>query len=316
MRQPDAGQRHREEEWMRVTKGEPCGVCGAPDWCSVCSNGARCCMRVKSHKAMKNGGWLHMPSDTDLATTKPFVARPKERRKTDQELTRQFGPLAREWYIGKDAEMAELAVKLGVAAWALDAIYVGFDSHCYTFPETNEHGLVVGVNRRFPDGSKRCVLGSRRGLTFAEEWADAPGPVLIVEGASDVAAGLTMGLNVVGRPSNTGGVEYLTRLLGRFKRKITIIAERDEKDRSTLDRHDPKCQCCGQCWPGRFGAIETSLRLTKNLKRIVDWTLLPDQAKDLRGWMVSRSAKPLQTAEAREALGVSLLRRIQRKISK
>ena len=44
---------------IRVSKHNPCPICGEPDWCSVNSRIA-ICMRVQSEYATKNGGWTHI----------------------------------------------------------------------------------------------------------------------------------------------------------------------------------------------------------------------------------------------------------------
>jgi hypothetical protein len=289
--------------WARVSKSEPCEVCDSPDWCSR-SASVTCCMRVKSDVPMKNGGWLHKIGTT-LIRAKP---RPPERRISDSELQVRFGPQCKAWYVGQNAKIAELSKVLGVSPWALDDLHVGWDGAAWTFPETNHHGQIIGVNRRLLDGKKIMVVGSRRGLTFVEDWADAYGPIFVVEGGSDVAAGLTLGLCVIGRPSNTGGVEYLVRLLGKYDRKVILLAERDEKDRTAMDRHDPDCRCCGQCYPGKFGAVETANRLSSRLGKIVHWSFLPDDKKDLRAWLNSRGANPMNQTAMKRIAG-SLIRR-------
>jgi len=297
--------------WAEVSKSEPCEICDSDHWCTRNVDGRRCCMRIKSDTPMRNGGWLHRG---DAPTV--VVERPRERRITDTELANRFGPLARACYVKQGGAIMELAGRLGVTTDSLDRLHVGFDGLGWTFPEQNHRGQVIGINRRFSDGGKVCYVGSRRGLTYADDWADAGGPILLVEGGSDVAAGVMMGLCVVGRPSNTGGVEYLIRLLGRHTdRKIVILAERDEKDRSILVRHDSACRCCGQCFSGKFGAVETSKRLSRKLERIVQWTFLPDGAKDLRAWVNRQKAEP-NNSPAMERLGHSLLRRIEHGIKR
>jgi hypothetical protein len=232
------------------------------------------------------------------------------KRLTDTEQSAKFGPLCRSWYVNKADEVDRLTEVLGVARWTLDALHVGWDGQAWTFPEQNHCGQIIGANRRFVNGEKVCVFGSRRGLTYIDYWSDTPGPVFIVEGGSDVAAGLTLGLCMVGRPSNVGGLEYLKRLLLRHTdRRIIVVAERDEKDRAALNgRHDPNCRCCGQCYPGKFGAIETSKRLSLMLNRIVAWSFLPDGAKDLRKWLNSRKSNPTDE-QAMGRLARSLTRR-------
>jgi hypothetical protein len=92
-----------------------------------------------------------------------------------------------------------------------------------------------------------------------------------VEGPSDVAAGLTMGLNVVGRPSNTGGAVHLGMLLKESVGRIFIIAENDVKTDGS--------------WPGKQGALLLQVALAKKLRRSVLIRLPPASAKDLRSWL-------------------------------
>jgi len=236
----------------------------------------------------------------------------QKKRPTDLELHNRFAPLCRFWYRGRDAEVKRLAETIGVAPWALDALKVGWDGSAWTFPEQNHAGLIVGVNRRLQDGSKICVTGSHRGLTYSEGHL-MPGPLLIVEGGSDVAAGLTMGLSVVGRPSNTGGIDYLAKLLEDYQEWMMIIAERDRKDHADLPdvirkQHDPNCPGCQSCFPGKWGAIKTSIQLSRKLNRIVAWRFLPDNQKDLRGWLNQKPVN-LDNQIAMQRLRNSLIRR-------
>lgn len=43
---------------IRVTRTQPCPICGKPDWCSV-GLGFAVCMRVPSYRLTRNGGFLH-----------------------------------------------------------------------------------------------------------------------------------------------------------------------------------------------------------------------------------------------------------------
>ena len=311
--------RHSDSGWRSATRREPCEVCGAFKWCSVSADGAvAMCMKVKSDrpKTFKDGnvGYIHKLKD-DVGGPMIMAARRKPKpKKLDSELHVRFAPLCRSWFINQAARIEALAKELSVPAWALDAIKVGFDGEAWTFPELNHRGQIIGVSRRFVGGRKICVVGSRRGLTYAEDWADAKGPVIIVEGGSDTAAGIAMGLAVIGRPSNLGGVDYLARMLKGVDRQAVIIAERDRKEHDTLAevirrQHDPKCDGCRQCWPGKAGAVETSMRLSRRLNRIVQWSFPPD-GKDIRDWMVSMKVdRNDQDALAR--IGKSFLRRIR-----
>ena len=61
--------------------------------------------------------------------------------------------------------------------------------------------------------TKAAIAGSARGLSYPANLLDRPGPVLIVEGASDVLALAHCGLAVVGRPAALVGSELLATLL-------------------------------------------------------------------------------------------------------
>lgn len=308
----------QKTEWNRVSKSKPCPVCESNSWCLMSVDGCvAICMRVKSDhpREMSDGNIGYIHKLNDATAPKQYIQRPKERRITDSELSARLGPLCRSWYIRQSEATEKLANTLGVAAYALDDLHVGFDGQCWTFPEMNHLGQIIGVKRRFPDSSKYYVVGSRPGLTYSDSWSDTPGPVLIVEGGSDVAAGITLGVSVVGRPSNMGGVEYLAKLLRHERRRIIVLAERDHKPHETLrdhirERHDPNCKGCAACYPGRYGAQQTSIRLSRKLERIVEWKFLPDGAKDLREWL-NRAKADVNNEQAMGRLRNSLTRRLE-----
>jgi hypothetical protein len=166
---------------------------------------------------------------------------------------------------------------------------------CWTFPERNSRGWIIGIQRRMlapsTDGrSKLCCKGSRRGLSYCDGWDKYPGAIWLVEGGSDVAAALTLRLCVIGRPSNTGGIQMLVEMLRKHgKRKIIVTAENDRKSKlhSLETGHDPKCRGCLVCWPGRAGAIQTAVALAAKLDRQVGWKLPPRGFKDLREYIRS-----------------------------
>jgi len=266
-------------------------------------------MRVESEKAISSGGWIHRLMDA--TPIRPRPPRPKRKTPTDHEYQAKWSPWARHYYRNSEAQVRRLATELGVAYWALDLLRVGYGSSAdsggyWTFPEKNHRGQIVGINRRFPDGGKYSLGGSKRALTYSEDWIDWPGPVFVVEGGSDVAAGLTMGLCVVGRPSNVGGVDYLVKLLGPVTgRRIVVLGERDRKQHEDLkplarERHNPKCRCCAQCYPGQYGAMQVQAALTKRLSRRVERRMPPDGAKDLRGWLNAQSVDVEDQAAAFE----------------
>lgn len=171
-------------------------------------------------------------------------------------------------------DAADLAGSLRLPADALAELEVGVEwigeTRVFTFPEQNGRGETVGISRRYPDGTKRMIPGSRRGLSIPRSFHDRSDDTYVVEGATCMLAGSAADLRTVGRPSNVGGVEDLAELLADFPRDrgIVVIAENDKKP-------DGK-------WPGKAGAEATAKALAEKLGRPVRVAFPPDGYKDAR----------------------------------
>ena len=66
------------------------------------------------------------------------------------------------------AGKADLAEHLGLPVSALAALpLIGWNPsrNCWTFPELDGYGRVVGIAQRFADGGKNMAKGSNRGIT-------------------------------------------------------------------------------------------------------------------------------------------------------
>ena len=61
-----------------------------------------------------------------------------------------------------------LSEELGVTVESINRLGVGYDyiEECWIFAERDERGLIVGLSRRYRDGSKFMVPGSKRGLIY------------------------------------------------------------------------------------------------------------------------------------------------------
>lgn len=97
---------------------------------------------------------------------------------------------------------------------------------------------------------------------------DSDSPVVVVEGASDTAAVLGIGLVAIGRPSNTGGLEEAAALLRG--RSVIIVGENDEKTDGS--------------WPGKHGVNKT-LSALKPVCPSIRIIYPPDGHKDIREWI-------------------------------
>lgn len=277
----------------RVTRAEPCAICGKCDYCARLDL-YHWCMRVESLKPHPKGGWLHL---REGAIAKQVRDTPRPPRISDAEMRDRWTPIALESAASGKSKLPELSAELGVDTRALELLQVGYSnldgSACWTWPEKNSRGWIIGIVRRLAvpmEGcGKLCAKGSRRGLTYRDDWSDAPGVIWLVEGGSDTAAGLSLGLCVVGRPNNLGGIDLLTALLKTHRRRIIVMGEHDYKGTlpDSKPPHDPKCRCCIRCFPGGAGAKQTARELSKRLKRQIGWAMPPPGYKDLRAYLNS-----------------------------
>lgn len=166
------------------------------------------------------------------------------------------------------SDLSGLARGLVVTTDALEAIGVTRNGTSWIIPERDATGAVIGQAKRYDNGDKGFVAGGHRGLTYVcplDNYAGASmvEPVFVVEGMSDVAAGLSMGLDIVGRPSATGGAEHLAELLK--DRHVCIIAENDESG-------------AGQA--GAKSIAEKIIGAVRSLRIVSP----PPEHKDLRTW--------------------------------
>ena len=282
------------EGWTRVSHDQPCPICGKSDWCSIGQKWILC-KRVESRHPCKEG-WLHLRPE--VAWSLPLPLPRKVPPISDAELSAKWTPVIQASHHNGMVLLGVLADTLDVTTDSLIRLRVGFarmPMPCWTFPERNADGLYVGLVRRLlepmSDGrNKLFTKGARRGLTYCDQWFDAPGPVYLVEGGSDVAAMLSLGLCAVGRPNNRGGAEMLVKLLQpHLPRTIVVVGERDRKSlANATPPHDPACTCCGRCAPGLWGARELAKSLSRQLGITVRTILPKAPHKDMRAWIASQ----------------------------
>ena len=183
-------------------------------------------------------------------------------------------------------------LKAGGSGWRKDP-----PSGAWVFAERDGNGRLIGLSLRTEDGRKGFAKDAKRGLVVPAGLARLPDPVLVVEGASDVAACVALGLAAVGRPSNASGTDQLAQML--HGRDLLICGENDAKDTGA--------------WPGRDGAEKVARSLAFEWDQPVCWSLPPDRAKDIRSWLNTQVAAGLDLdneVRAREA-GARLLAELQ-----
>ena len=169
--------------------------------------------------------------------------------------------------------LKELADELNVSQESLrDLEVVWSPEHtCWLFPERDGQRRICGLMRRYADNTKRFIQGGKRGLYIPKSFKIGSDSITIVEGGSDTAAGLTLGWNVIGRPSAGDGTSHLASLLKKAEGQIYVLGDNDPKRDGT--------------WPGRRGAEKVANMLQKSLTAPVSVTSIPMEFKDLRMWV-------------------------------
>ena len=292
----------KKYDWIRVSRQNPCPVCKKPDYCQVTDDGKKCkCMRVAegAYRSYDTGCGLAHYHDLSGGQYNDYVhpshLKPKKTDKpklTPEECERLHAEFTR---AATESRLSELSERIGVSVESLRVMGTGWAAEqrakddntgawlqgAWTTPERDAAGAIVGFATRFR-GPKKAVPGSRRGMTIAPGWQDSD-TVYLVEGASDVAACLDLGLAAIGRPGNTGGNDQLSELLTNYHGRIIVVGERDKKENGT--------------WPGREGAISTASKLANNLGRPIYWALPPGDAKDARVFLNARCGTGQQFTE-------------------
>lgn len=258
------------EKMHRVRRDKPCPICGKQDWCLVAPDGsAAICPRVKEGSCKKCGdaGYLHVLRDGHNGHNRH---RSGVRRRhivtiafNQEGLTPDFTKLSvrYESQLTRD-RLHALADSLGLSAGSLQRLRLGWDGHAYTFPMSDACGAIVGIRRRFPNGGKASVQGSKAGL-FIPVGLTGNGPLLLCEGPTDTAAALDLGFDAIGRPNCSSLVE-MTVTAAKDRTEIVVVADGDSAGRAGAQR------------------LAGTLALGCPCVRVV---APPDGVKDLRQWL-------------------------------
>ena len=272
-----------KSNWVRVSKPEPCPVCGKPDYCTRTTDGTAVkCMRVESPKPVEgiDGGlgWLH-----SLENPLPPLQPPKEIKKKADWSKECKAMFAHEQAHAKRCSVAD---SLLVSVESLESLRVGIGwdewngSEFSSWPSRDCDGRCIGYVRRYSDGAKRTNQGGSTGVFYASKWWSHPGPLFVVEGGSDVAACESNRLCSIGRASNTHSGGCIRQMIEKQKvtKKVIVVAERDEapERRGTVQSCLKTCRGCSFCWPGLFGAKKVAAELNAS------WVLVPSPYKDIR----------------------------------
>jgi hypothetical protein len=277
-----------------VTKGQPCELCGTTKGCSTGSDGLYFCQHSRGdvsafveigpcrrnthfHMYRKVGDPLLYKNQGAAERSTPPQGRKEERLENqgNDALVEKAKTFVAQF---SQASRDELAERLGLPESCFSALpLLGAyprerNGACWIFPEVNGQGVLIGLTRRWRNGQKASMLGSKRGICMPKGWHDGDGPIFMPEGASDTLTLVALGLNALGRPSDSAGTKHLVDALDSLDktRSLVVLGENDAKADGS--------------WPGRDNARVTARALQELLKRKVFWTLPPNGAKDVREW--------------------------------
>lgn len=257
--------------WQRVNRQFKCPACGRPDWCLYWPDrNLVLCMRLASGRPAKNGGWYHQ-YDSGAA---PPPARPTQTSLAAFNMAdycewkgRNNAPVHAQKYLNSLGCDPTAWYRLG-AVWA--------DTYrAWAIPMRDGREMIIGIQLRYLDGSKRAVKGSKNGLFIPDQ--PASGFALICEGASDTAAALTFGYFAIGRQSCAGGGDMLASALRQLAvKQIAFVTDNDE--------------------PGVNGAqrVSEALRLS--------YCFVMPPAKDLREFISNGGTRPAMDCLLRAAI--------------
>jgi len=216
------------ESWRKVSRRNPCPICGKPDWCMISPDGdIILCNRVESDKRSRGGGWLHESGATVFQFEKniqiPALQEP-EKPWFDAEIWWGCGrhllskdPSRLNWWANELSLPAPDMAFMGAVAL----------SGMLAFPMYDGEGKIIGIRTRSETGQKKAITGSKAGVflpTVHMEGLD----VVICEGPTDATAALSLGFEPIGRPSCIGQEDIILATLKRWKvHQVTICSDND-----------------------------------------------------------------------------------------
>ena len=155
---------------------------------------------------------------------------------------------------------------LGVDTDCLKAIGCAWSSlNAWAFPMRDQNENVIGIRLRNDQGDKWAVKGSKSGLFIPGEYSWFPdGICYLVEGPTDLAAAMTIGLRAFGRAACLGQETMILDYIRRNRiERLVIVTDNDDPgirgaEKTAINAFDTKL-CVdsaregysGVCKPGR-----------------------------------------------------------------
>ena len=268
--------------WNRVSRSRACPICEKPNWCMVNDdNDSVVCARVESEVPFGNSGagWVHrlnggvagMSPQRTVQPAKPAAGPPPDFTDLHQRCRKSLTPKL----------FDALSEDLNITRGALSSIQVGWHSDLlvYTFPMKDVSGRVIGMRLRARNGRKWAISGSRNGLfvpfTLPQTGKDGRvSRIYVVEGPTDLAILIEIGLWGVGRPDNQSGRDMIVSLINKINPRDVVIIHDTDAPGSPAEELTKR------------GAQSLSEVLRVQGRRV--YIIQPIREKDLRDWVNNR----------------------------
>lgn len=211
----------------RVSRTNKCPICNSDTWCLIGRSVILCMRTVAARsKTLKGGEVAYIHPHPDPNNRPVFDPRPTKKppqinaKRVLHDWSRAYG----------NPRLPELAKLLGVSVDSLEMLgfqYAGSYHNTWGVPMLDGYGNYIGIRMRNLEGRKWAITGSQAGI-FVPFWLVMK-RMFVVEGPTDTAAGLTLNLYTIGRPSCSGGVTHIVDHVKRNRiKEVVIIADNDE----------------------------------------------------------------------------------------
>ena len=157
--------------------------------------------------------------------------------------SKRFELMAEVWARNMRPRWIEKAAQLlGLPTDPLIRLCVGWspEHRASSWPMRDDAGSITGIRLRCPrTAQKWAVLGSVAGLFYSPELRSIEHcrRLWVVEGPTDTAALLSIGLDAIGVPSAGGGADFLLGMCRwLLPQEIVIVADRDDAGRRGAEK--------------------------------------------------------------------------------
>lgn len=173
-----------------------------------------------------------------------------------------------------------LAKQLNVSIRSLNDWLVGYDGCSFTIPMfrddlseySGEDGF-CGIQRRFPDYTKRCITGSRLGLMYPHKYIDSY-YIFICEGFSDAISVWDLGFQVIARPHcrYIDGIRHFLENVLEGIENVIIIPDNDAVGYEGAEQLQKELN--GLCYYDEGGEVDCNINIfffddAKDVRRLI-----------------------------------------------